>query len=481
VINWNGLALSLQRVGLHSLQSQLFACLLAPLVLLIGINAWMAWGSALQIAGPVRDEMLLGSARTIGEDVTVSEGYLSADIPPAALENLKTAARDKVFIRVESLRQGLLAGNDDLPLPSAHLSSEEWRGVDAQIGGESVHAIALAQPVYPFGERDLVIIEVGTTQRTLRSLAESIWTRAMWPQVLLLVSAAVLGWLWAKAAIAPTSRIGDALRSRGTDSLEGISVVAAPTELLPLIDAVNGYVKRLRHHLEAHDRFISNAAHQLKTPITVLNTQTMVGMSSEELQTKQRALVANYQTLQHCIRLIRQLLTLSSADSQLGHQVPAEQVDLATCVHEVLEELAEAADAKSIDLGVAAHEGPGPWVLGVEPLLRAMVANLVDNAIRYTPAHGCVTVTLERDAGEVRLLVEDSGPGIPVAERKRVFERFYRVRSEDEQEGSGLGLAIVREIASGCGARVHLGERANQQPGLLVSVTFPSLETGPLG
>src|SRR5262249_40883523 len=147
-----------------------------------------------------------------------------------------------------------------------------------------------------------------------------------------------------------------------------------------------------------------------------------------------------------------------SAEHALGPAVVPSRVQLGELSREVLVDLAELAHRKNIDLGLAA-DADVRSVQGVPLLLRELIANLVDNAIRYTPAGGAVTVSLHDDAGCVRLDVEDSGPGIPVHERERVFERFYRLAETAAQEGSGLGLAIVREIAMSCGAQVQLLDR----------------------
>jgi two-component system sensor histidine kinase TctE len=318
----------------------------------------------------------------------------------------------------------------------------------------------------------VAIVQVAVTQRGLDALARRIWLRSVWPQAALLAAVALLGWFWVRVALRPVTRISAQVRNRELESSAPIAADDAPQELRPLVQAINDYIERIGQYVGERGRFISNAAHQLKTPITVLNTQITVGLRSEGPEPKQQALAGSYQTVQHCIRLIHQLLTLSSAEHTLVPRIEPTVVPLGDVVREVLEDFAERAHGKNIDLGLGA-ETEDAQVRGVPLMLRELVANLVDNALRYTPEEGTVTVSVLRRDGEVWLEVEDSGPGIPAAERERVFERFYRLADTAHEEGSGLGLAIVREIAMASGARIELQDRADGSPGLLVRVVFP--------
>jgi two-component system sensor histidine kinase TctE len=191
---------------------------------------------------------------------------------------------------------------------------------------------------------------------------------------------------------------------------------------------------------------------------------------------KDDALRAINQGVQHGIRLVNQLLTLSTAEVGVGHPLRKMDVNLIDVVQQVLENLAVLAQSKHIDLGVE-HEGTQASLWATPSLIEELVANLVDNAIRYTPAGGIVTVVVATMHNRVQLRVEDNGPGIPEAERERVFERFYRLHEHDA-EGWGLGLAIVREIAIASAAHVTLSER-EVGPGLVASVTFSQFHAAP--
>jgi len=463
----------LRRWSARSLRSQLYIWLIAPLLVLSLVNSWLNYNSAIDMAQALVDQRLVSSARMIGEDIDADENGLHIEVPPAALENLQTGAHDRVYYRLDARPGGLLAGSPLLPQQQhIRLANESWRGFDAEIDGEPMRIVVYAQAVHANGGTIPVWIQVASTVQARTLLTRGIWWRALWPQALLLLAVAVLGRRWARAALVPVLRIGTAVRQHAPDSPTPIDGAGAPSELRPLIVAINDYIGRIAHYVAERDRFISNAAHQLKTPITVLNTQVSVGLRSESMQHKQDALEAGHVTLQHCIRLIHQLLTLSAADHRVGERLVAERTELAEIARETLVELAELADARGIDLGLAAPPEPAV-VSGAPVLLRAMLENLVDNALRYCPPGSAVTVSIGQADGRALLVVEDNGPGIAPHERAHVFERFYRCASTLQVEGSGLGLAIVREIALALRAEVTLHDREDGAPGLRVRVSFP--------
>jgi len=456
-----------------SLRTQLYLWLLAPMALLMIASGWIARGNAVQLAHAVSDRMLLGSARMIGESIASEAEHMGAELPPAALENLQAGYGDRVYYRVDGPKEGVLLGFSTFPAYPRALAPERWESFDTSFRDEPVRAVAFAQPVYPFEPDSVVVVQVATTLQAHDALVTRLWLRSLWPQALLLVAVAALGWFWVRYALAPVTRISAEVRNRDLESSETIPPERAPLELRPLVRAVNEYIERISRYVGERNRFISNAAHQLKTPITVLNTQITVGLRSAEGEQKQHALQAGYQTVQHCIRLIHQLLTLSSTDHTLLPRIAPSDVDLGELVRGVLEDLAELAHRKNVDLGLSPDEQSVP-VRAVPLLLRELIANLVDNAIRYTPEGGTVTVSLRVVDGTSMLEVEDTGPGIPAAQREHVFERFYRLPETSQHEGSGLGLAIVREIAIACGAQVALLDRPDGERGLLVQVRFPA-------
>ena len=269
----------------------------------------------------------------------------------------------------------------------------------------------------------------------------------------------------------PILRLRERVQGRRPGALEPLDADPVPHELTPLVHAINDYVRRLDDYVSAHSRFVANASHQLHTPLTLLNTQVNYGLRSTDLAGKDDALRAIHEGVRHGIRVVNQLLTLSTAESAIGHALRRHDVDLVDVVKHVLEESAATAQAKNIDLGFELHGGDAV-VQAMPAMLHELVANLVDNALRYTPAGGVVTAIVETTETSNVLRIVDSGPGIPFEERDRVFERFYRLR-QDRSDGCGLGLPIVREIAMASGAGVSLSD-APVGSGLVVTVRFPA-------
>jgi len=451
-----------------SLRLELLAWLVVPLPILVAVNTWLSYRHAEQTATALQDRMLAGALRIIAEQTYYREGELHVEVPPAALELFESASDDRVYYRVVSPQGTLLLGYPELGEPREGLRAEEFTYFDATMRGEPVRTAAFAHPVIGAPEPQTVLIEMAQTLHAKRELAARVWREAIQYQLVVLALAIVLVLLGLRFGLRPLMRLRDAVLERRPGSLELLSAAAVPQELAPLVQALNEYVRRLDRRMAEHGRFVAYASHQLRTALTVLNTQVTYALRSSDAATREEALHAMRDGVRHAIRLVNQLLTLFVAEAALQRGEREAEVDLAEVVKQVLEELAPAAQAKSIDLGYE-QRGAGARVRGSASMLHELVANLVDNAIR-TPAGGVVTAVLEQSAQRVTLRIEDNGPGIPAAERERVFERFHRLHDEPANRGCGLGLPIVREIAAASGARVALSEPPGG--GLAVSVVF---------
>jgi two-component system sensor histidine kinase TctE len=269
----------------------------------------------------------------------------------------------------------------------------------------------------------------------------------------------------------PLMKLKDDVADREPMQLRPISVAHLPSELRPIVDAINQCIARLKLHASTQRQFIADAAHQLRTPLTLLETQAQYACQCEsDDPALGAALVGIRRTSRKMTEITNQLLLLAQAEStSVPSTTDATSVDMAQVISSVLEELVVAAERRGIDLG--AEIGDDVRVAGAEHLLAALVANLVDNAIRYTQEGGHVTARCRRDAGEVVLEVLDNGPGIPAEQRAHVFERFYRGASD--VEGTGLGLAIVRRIAQSHGGTVTLAS-GPARVGLVATVRLPA-------
>lgn len=446
---------------INSLRLQLLAWVVLPLAGLATINLWTSQRNALATADLVTDRMLVGSARAIAEQVAMVDGVLDATVPPAAIEMFDTGDRDSVYYRVETAGGRLLTGYPDLP------EAPQRASVGASYRDHALRLLTLSHAVIGAGDDSPISVTVGVTLAGHDAMVKRLWFSAFAQQLALVAIAGVFVLLGLRRGLAPLIRLRDAVRSPSRSDLDPVEVPGAQSEIRPLIDALNVYMERVRGQMAAQRRFIANAAHQLRTPLALLSTQASYALRETVPDARQEALIALQASSGKLARLAEQLLTLSRAEP--GSRRPrADRIDLTEAARHVLETQAPAAIARSIDLGLE-ETGPVP-VVGDGTMLREMIVNLVDNALRYSSSGGSVTVRLAAVDGEALLAVADDGPGIPLDERDHVFERFYRIAGSTE-EGSGLGLAIVREVVENAGGRVTLRDGA--AGGLVVEVRLP--------
>lgn len=310
------------------------------------------------------------------------------------------------------------------------------------------------------------VVQVAQPLSARRELAADTALRTIKPLLLLFPFLGALVWLTVTAGLLPIGRVAREVQARDADSLAPIGAGTLPQEIRPLTDALNDLLARLDHALHAQRAFVADAAHELRSPLTALKLQIQLAERAGDEAERSAAFAELRQGFERATRLVQQLLTLARQEPGAVVAVQ-EKVDLDALAHRVVSDLTPAAQDKGIDLG-AAEAGADAFVEGDPEALRILLNNLVENAIRYTPPGGRVTVGVSRRAGKLALTVEDSGPGIPPDELDRVFDRFYRVPGTGVS-GSGLGLAIVRQVAERHGAAVSL---QNLQGGLLATVEF---------
>lgn len=262
---------------------------------------------------------------------------------------------------------------------------------------------------------------------------------------------------------------------RGDEELHPIMPQTLPAEIRPFVVAINRLLDRTARSMSMQRRFVADAAHELRTPLTALSLQAERLGATELSDTAIARLGSLRQGLERSRALIDQLLALARAQSE--HEPPSRMISIEHVFRSVLEELTPLAEDKTLDLGVVGSADA--QVLASEVDLTMIVKNVVDNAIRYTPAGGRIDVSVAASQGVVVLAVEDSGPGIPVAERERVFEPFYRLPGH-QAAGSGLGLSIVRTVVERLGGRVSLADAEATSSGLRVVVILPCRSKGPL-
>jgi len=453
-----------------SLRRQLLAWVLLPLVCAVAVDTWLTYKSSLDTASVVQDRLLLGSARMIAEQIRFEDGSFQHQIPPAALELFQSRESDRVFYRVTTGAGQLLAGYTDLPVPTSNFSTDSSYFFGASMRGEPVRVVAFFQPVIGNPTAMPVIVEVAQTTRAHKQLTNKLWLHAVGQQLLILALATIFILFGLHRGLQPLIRLHNDVRSRKEGSLRLLQTDRIPTELAPLVDSFNDYIQRLENYTNLRNTFIQNAAHQLRTPLAVLNTQISDALRAENKGSAEMSMVAARRTLQQTGRLVNQFLSLSSAEAYVATKTLMSTQECCDVVQKVLEDLAVQAHSKNIDLGFERIGGDA--VISTDPsALREIAVNVIDNAIRYTQAHGVVTVRVQSTEGKISLAVEDNGPGVPIEDQERIFQRFYRMGGTDST-GSGLGLAIVKELASQCGCTIRVDTPSHEGSGLLIMIDF---------
>lgn len=337
-----------------------------------------------------------------------------------------------------------------------HWLGEEWRSFTTRDHG---HIVTVAQPIH---ERQ----EINETVALTTAL----------PAFVLLPVMGLLIWLAVGRVLRPLDDVADAVSRRTAVALQPVPVDGLPREIRPLVRALNDLLGRLEQALAAQRRFIADAAHELRTPLTALQVQAQLLQRTQE-PAEQRDQAERLQAgLKRATHLVHQLLTLARVEPEAAQQAFT-PVALTPLAREVVAERSDLAAERGVDLGFGRND-EDVVVPGDPEGLRVLLGNLVDNAVRYTPAGGRVDVSVFRNDREAVLEVLDTGPGIPPEERARVFDRFYR-RAGSHTEGSGLGLSIVQGIADRHGARVRL-EEGPEGRGLRAVVALP-VEAEPAG
>ncbi|HXF65173.1 MAG TPA: sensor histidine kinase N-terminal domain-containing protein [Burkholderiales bacterium] len=455
----------------RTLRRQLIIWLVLPLLALWSISTYVDYDIANQFVTNAYDRSLLDTAIDIGKQVKVENGRVRADLPEVVLEILLTGEPGKLFYQVSGPRGEHIAGHRGLPAPP-EADSEAVVYYDAEYLGQPVRVAALRLPLE--GDHGPVLVQVAESTAARIDFARQIMIRMMLPQGLLILLAAVLVWYGVGRGLAPLADLRREIARRSHRDLSALPEQRAPQEVQPLIRAMNDLLARLSQALDAQSRFVADAAHQLRTPLAGLKTQTELALRQAQSSEAQAALAQLQAATEQATRLVNQLLALARAEPGAANGVAFERLDLSRLARETTTEWVPRALARNIDLG---YEGaPAAPVTGDAFLLKEMLNNLLDNAVRYTQPGGQVTVRVAREAQRVTLEVEDNGPGIPEAERDRVFERFHRVLGSGA-EGCGLGLSIVREIALSHSAQVGLAAGAGGT-GTLVRVAFPRAVSG---
>ena len=448
--------------------------------LFVAICCALSWRNAASVADYVQDHDLLSSAEVLSDRLIWEGNDIAASVPPSALSLFASPERDRVYLSVTAADGRLLAGTPDFPLPAARPAGPEraiW--YDTTYKGAPLRVVLAQRSMYDLGDTEIVTVAVGKTTRSRDAMLLKLW----WPSVqyllLALVLAAVIATLALSWELRPVMRLSRQLRQHDPLHLDmRLDTSGLHRELAPVAETLNAFTQQLREHSEAQRRFIADAAHQLRTPLAMQASQiefaryTRAHRKDEDWASRRTDMDEMWLEMQasnrRLVAVTNKLLLLAQAEQHEVAQAVS-PVDLRAAALKVIEQLAALADKRHIDLGL---EGPDAALLvQAQPvLLDALIANLLENALRYTHEKGRVTLSLVRTDSAIELLVDDNGPGIAPTLRKRVFERFFRAAAGTD--GTGLGLSIVREAARACGAGVSLEDNPRDGRGLRVRVRF---------
>ncbi len=454
----------------RSLRFGLLLRLGVVLVVLLALDAVACYFTSLYFANVVYDRWLIDSTRSLAQAVRAENGRVEFNLSSAALQVFQFDEVDKTYFRVTSTRNGYVAGERALP-DTETVPLGGVRMAYASVNGQRVRLVATRLAPAEAGAgagsgigstaggdvgsaaEDTVTVEVGETLAKRSTLAREILLGMAAPQVTLLGIAILLAWFGVSRGLKPLTDLATEIESRDQNNLAPVPHRGLHRETRVLVARINDLLARLGSAFHAQKRFLADAAHQLRTPLAAVMLHAERAERAADTQDERDAFRALHRSVERAARLIQQLLALARAEPEAATALRMQPVDLGVLARRVGEEWIPRALERDVDFGLIVPD-ERVSVTGDDRLLAELLSNLIDNALRYGHAGGSVSVIVE-GGSTPKISVQDDGPGIPLEERLRIFERFYRLPGSGG-EGCGLGLAIVQEIASLHGSTVEV-------------------------
>ncbi len=464
-------------VDRYSLFGEILDFMIAPLMFLLPLSLALTFVVSRSLADEPFDRILADRVGFIARQLELSVPLESISPTSAKLGWVNAYPSASDIFQVSLADSTILVGDRTIPLPQVYdfANVETLKFRQELIRGEE-YRVAFKLVDVP-GRVEPVLIQVAENTANRLVMTNQIIRGTVIPQFALLPLSLLLAWFGLRRGLRPVTRLQRQLDERKQNDLSPISSRNAPEEIAPLLDSFNDLLDRLKSSMRLQQRFIADAAHQMKTPLAGLQTQVELALRQSPSEEQRATLQQISRSAKRTARLVSQLLALARAEHHRTG-LPIGKINLTALGREVCADWFSHAMAKSIDLGFEAT-AEDLIISGQSVVLREMMNNLIDNSIRYTPAGGTITVRVYGSAiGGVRFEVEDNGPGISRQDQAHVFERFYTVLGMDN-EGSGLGLAIVKEIAEQHNAEIRLYSHVKDNPdrmphGTRISVIFPN-------
>ena len=458
-----------------SLRTRLLVGILLPVVAVVAFNTVSLYRQALRAADTAYDRTLLASAKAIGELLELADEpgppRLEATVPYSALEAFEADNRSRMFFKVSGFQGEMVSGFGDLPAAApdhggANVYAALVRFYDDSYRGERVRMAVLLQPVAGLAGQGMATIQVAETLELRRTLARQLLVDTLWQQAALVILIGLVVVVVVQRATRPVRELSHRLQERDQGDLSPVEMPSAPSELQPVVAAINAVMARLAHLLDHQKRFVRDASHQLRTPLAVLKTQVQSARRGDvEPEVALREIDL---TVDSAAQLANQMLALAKVE-QLHQQGDSPTVDWSPVVRDAALGLSILIGERRLDFDIDLQPSP---VQAHEWSLRELTRNLLHNAIKHSPPQSRLSIALHHDGTSATLTISDSGPGLGDEHRTRLFQPFA---AGDPLSGSGLGLTICREIVLSLGGQISLDNRVHdgQVVGLDAQVVLP--------
>lgn len=447
----------------YTLRRKLLTWLLVPMLILFLLRVSYTYYYANELATRVYDRILFTLLVSISQQIIHNSENQHIALPQPTVELLMSDEIDSLYFAIRDEQGNIIEGNPRMPTIPARDAENGKFFYNSHIDGLDIRITQLDLTI----EHRPYLLQVAETLTKRSLLSREFKTGVLLPQILNIILVTLIVWFGIGKSLAPLQRLQKAVSDRSHRDLSPLQEKDTSAEVRPLVLSINDLMARLSEILDVQNRFIADAAHQLRTPLAGLKTQIEFALRQDNAEISAQSLPKLLVSADRMTRLVNQLLALARNEPNAESAIQMSRLDLGQLASTITMGWVPLALEKDIDLGFEAPK-TSVTLQGDAARIKDMLDNLIDNALRYTPRHGQITVSVTDSPPQ--LIVSDNGPGIPPEHRERVFERFYSVLG-NAANGSGLGLAIVREIARMHGAVAHIDANANGL-GTRVSVVF---------